>query len=346
MTEESPPKKPIPPKRVTIRDVAQAAGVSTGAVSAALAGTKSNVGVSRETRERIQRVAQELGYRPHAAARAMAAKSFRTIGVLAAEYCFGSYYTHVLRGLVAQAEALGYHVLLKLVPTRYDLENARIFTEQIIDGVIIPAEAGEHTREALARFQMPHVWLNAGVDEPINCVRPDEVQGLRLAVEHLMKLGHRRIAYMPQEEPLPYHACTTRPQAYLAALAACGLEPVPTHDQPVDIAQHVEQYLAMRSRPTAMIVYSDPIAAWAVNALVKRGVRVPEEMSVVACEGVVWLNYCYRRLTAVRAPVYEMGQVAVRMLVQELETGQAAPSVTLPVSLEVNESTGPPPDGK
>ncbi len=328
-------------RRVTIRDVAKAAGVSIGAVSAALTDSKSNVGVSRETRERVRRVARELGYRPHAAARAMAAQSFRTIGVLAAEYCFGSYYTRALRGLVAQAEELGYHVVLKLVPTKYDLETARIFTEQLIDGVIIPAEAGEHTREALARFAIPHVWLNAGVDEPFNCVVPDEMQGMRLAIEHLMSLGHRRIAYMPQNDPYSHHTFVIRERAYLAGMQGCGLEPVPTYSSWMEVPEHVDLYLAMRPRPTAIIVYSDAIASWTMNALLRRGLRIPDEMSIIGSEGVVWQDYCYRRLTTVRAPVNELGRAAVRMLVQQLDTGQPVPSITLPVSLEVNDSTAP-----
>lgn len=338
-----PSEKPGRPKRVTIKDVARAAGVSIGAASAALRDTKSNIGVSRATRERVRRAAQELGYRPNVAARAMAVRAFQSLGVLAAEYCFGSYYSHALRGVVAQAEELGYNVVLKMVPTVYDLETTRIFTEALIDGVIIPAETEEHTREALARFKIPHVWLNAGLDEPFNCVLPDEPLGMHLAVDHLVQLGHRRIAYMPQDDPPGFHTLDTRMRGYVAAVQARGLEPVPTYSQWGEVPEHVDLYLGMRPRPTAIVVCSDAIAAWVINRLLQRGLRVPEDMSVVGNEGVVWHNYAFRRLTTVRAPVHEMGRAAVRMLVEQIRTGQPVPSIKLPVTLEVSESTGPAP---
>jgi len=339
---KQPPKNPSASKHVTIRDVAKAANLSIGAASAALRDAKSTIGVSRETRARVRRVAQELGYRPNAAARAMAARSFRTIGLVATENCFTSYYSYVTRGIVAQAEELGYNVIVKMVPTIHDLENARIFSEALIDGVVVPALTEEHMREALVRFEIPHVWLNAGVDEPHNCVISDEHQGMRLLVDHLISLGHRRIAYMPGDDPPGYHSLITRENAFLAAMEAHGLEPMPTYSRWINIAEHVDLYLDMDPRPTAIVGGSDAFAAWTVSALLKRGLRVPEDVSVVGSEGVIWHRYIYPTLTTVLGPVHELGRAAVKMLVQHIDTGKPVPSVKLPVTLEVNESTAPP----
>ncbi|MEW6251527.1 MAG: LacI family DNA-binding transcriptional regulator, partial [Planctomycetota bacterium] len=289
----------------------------------------------------------ELNYRPHAAARAMAGRSFQTIGVLAAEYAFGSYFGHVLRGIVAQAEEQGYHVLIKMSHSKLDLHQARIFQEELIDGVIIPAETEPHLADALLHFAIPFVWLHAGIDEPFDCVMSDEFQGMQLLVDHLLALGHRRIAYMPHDEPASKdaHLVVTRRQAYLAATRARGLEPLEAPEPVMKPAAAVDAFLDMPQRPTALAAFTDALAALTAIALLDRGVRVPAEMSVVGNEGVVWHNYTHPRLTTVRAPVYDLGRAAVKMLVQHIDNGEPQPSLKLPQELVVQESTGPVPPG-
>ncbi len=330
--------------RVTIRDVAKAAGVSVGTASTALTGNRSNVVLSKLTRERVLRVARELRYRPHAAARAMAGKRFRTVGVLATEYCMtGSYYGQVFRGIAAQAEDSGYHLMLKVVRSTLEMHGASIFSEQQLDGVVIPAESEARTRAALEHYDIPHVWLNAMLEEPVNCAQPDELGGMELAVAHLFELGHRRIAYMPHNVADRNRATALRERGYVEAMARRALPPIPTYDAFREIGEHVDEYLAMRPRPTAIVVYSDAMAILTVNRLLERGLRVPQDMSVVGNEGVVLHQFAYRKLTTVCAPVIELGRTAVRMLVRQIETGEASPSVLLPETLEVNDSTAPPP---
>ncbi|MBU0637744.1 MAG: LacI family transcriptional regulator [Planctomycetes bacterium] len=332
------------PKRITIRDVATAAGVSIGAASTALTNHESNVVLSQETRARILKAARDLRYRPHAAARTMAGQGFHTIAVLGTEYCMsGSFYGNVLRGIVAQAEECGYHLLLKIVARKLDMQETSIFSEEHIDGVIIPAEAERRTRAALQHYEIPHVWLNTELEEPFGCVHLDEIQGMGLAVEHLYDVGHRRIAYLPHNVPDRNHTTTMRERGYLQALERYDLEPIPTHDQQLDIAEHVDIYLARRPRPTALIAYSDAMGILATNALLARGLRIPQDMSLIGNEGVVLHRFAYRPLTTICAPVLELGRAAVRLLVQHLDTGAPAPSLTVSQILDVNESTGPPP---
>lgn len=331
-------------KRVTIRDVARAAGVSVGAASTALRNVKSSVVLSQATRERILKAAKDLRYRPHVAARVMAGRRLQTIGVLTTEWCMmGAYYSTVLRGIANTAEQENYHLIFKTVPTTLDMLSASFITEQQIDGVIIPAEAEYRTREALRHFEIPHVWLNTELNLPTNCVRPDEKQGMRLAVDHLVKLGHRRIAYSHHDTADVHWTTTAREMGYVEGLRSHGLEPVPTHEQYIPIQEHVDLYLDMKPRPTALMVYSDPMAVLACNRIVERGLRIPDDISVVGNEGVLWQRYAFRRLTTVKAPAAELGQAAVRMLIQEIETNERPESVILPQTIEINESTAPPP---
>ncbi len=332
------------PKRVTIRDVAKAAGVSVGAASTALSKSTTTVALSRETRERVLRAARELRYRPLAAARAMAGKRARTLGILATEYCMtGSFYSNVLRGIANACQELDCALLLKTVPTRLDMHDTNIFSEQQIDGVIIPADAEQRTHDALVHFSIPHVWLNTDLEQPTHCVHVDDVQGTRLAVDHLFELGHRRIAFLHHFTPERHPLAIKRECGYLEGLRNHGLAPPDTFDAALDIEAHVDAYLAQRPRPTALVCFSDAMAILACNALVRRGLRIPADMSVVGNEGVVLHQYAFVPLTTVVAPVYELGQRAVRMLLAEIDDGEPPRSEVLPVTLAVSQSTGPAP---
>lgn len=331
-------------KRVTIRDVARAAGVSVGAASTALSKSQTNVALSRETRERVLRVAGELRYRPLAAARAMAGQRTHTLGVLATEFCMvGSYHSNMLRGIANEAGERGCTLLLKTVPSKAEMHASSIFSEHQLDGVIIPSDAEPRTREALQHYDIPHVWLNTDLREPVNCVHADDVQGTSLAVAHLVELGHRRIGYLHHASGERHHMTIARERGYLAGLAAAGLEPLPSHERYLDIAEHVDLYLAMQPRPTALVVYSDAMAILACNQLARRGLRIPADMSVVGHEGVVLHEYAFCKLTTVVVPVIDMGRTAVRMLIHQIEKGEPAPSVILPERLEISASTAPPP---
>jgi len=331
-------------KRVTIRDVAREAGVSVGAASTALSKSQTNVALSRETRERVLRVARELRYRPLAAARAMAGVRFRTIGVLATEWCMvGSYYSNVLRGIANEVNEHGDVLVLKTVRDKLDMESTSIFSEQQIDGVIIPANAESRTHAALEHYSIPNVWMNTELHEPHNCVHVDDVLGARIAVEHLVELGHRRIGFMHHFSGEWHHMTVKRERGYVEALRAHGLEPLPTYDRYMDISEHVDAYLAMKPRPTALVMYSDAMAILACNALVKRGLIVPRDISVVGHEGIVLHEYGFCKLTTVTSPVEQLGRAAVQMLRHQIDTGEPAPSQLLAPHLSIFESTAPPP---
>ena len=331
-------------KRTTIRDVAARAGVSVGAASTALSNRPSNVVLSAETRERIRRAALELNYRPLSAARAMAGARFGRLGVLATEDCLrDSVHSGILHGVASELGRQGYRLLLQVVPERRDMAHSGIFTEQDIDGVIILVDGDERTRAALQRYEIPHIWVNTELQEPHNCVHADDVGGTVLAVDHLARLGHRRIAFVRHVRGERGHLTMQRERGYLAGLERHGLEVVPTHRRYIEVSDHIDLYLRMKSPPTALLVSSDALALQVCAVLARRGVRVPEDVSVVGHDGV-GLHLCgVPHLTTVVIPVEEMGRTAVWMLLDQLERGQPAASVLLAESLEVNASTAPPP---
>ncbi len=318
--------------------------MSVGAASTALRNVKSSVVLSQATRARIIQAAKELRYRPYAAARVMAGQRLQTIGILATEFCMmGSYWSTVMRGVATTVNRSGYHLMLKTVPDKLDMRKASFFAEQQIDGVVIPAETESQTRDALHHFDIPHVWVNTKLREPTNCVHPDEYQGMRLAIDHLYELGHRRIAYMHHTSGEVHHTTVERERGYVMAMQARGLEPIPTYERYMNVPEHADVYADMTPRPTAVVVFSDAMAILAMNRFQDRGLRVPDDISVVGNEGIIWHEYAYRPLTTVKAPAYELGETAVKMLIRQIENNESSESVVLPQTLIVQESTAPPP---
>jgi LacI family transcriptional regulator len=329
--------------RVTIRDVARRAGVSVGAASTALSNTNTNVALSQQTRERVLAAARELRYRPMAAARAMAGKTTQVLGVLATKHCMtATFYANVFRAIASEAEDCGSTLLVKIVKDADSMLASTVFTERQVDGVIIPGDAEKRTGDALRHFAIPHVWVNTELTDSCNCVHVDDAQGSRLAVDHLVELGHRRIGFVYRGSAKVHHVMRKRHGGYAAGLRAHGLPFPETHDADLDVAEHVRLYLGQRDRPTALVVCSDAMAILASHELLRQGLRIPEDMSVVGHEGVVLHDFAYRPLTTVVSPVDALGRTAVRMLVQQLETGDAVPSAVLPESLRVSASTASP----
>jgi LacI family transcriptional regulator len=164
-----------------------------------------------------------------------------------------------------------------------------------------------------------------------------------LAVDHLYQLGHRRIAYMPHNVPDRHFLTETRRQAYLDSLLRRGLKPIDTYDQQIDIARHLDEYLAMPLPPTAVVVFSDAMSLLVVNRLVELGVELPGRMSVVSVESVVLYTFGFKRISGVLTPTEELGKAAVRLLIRQIETGEPAASVLIKPTFEDRETTAPPP---
>ncbi len=340
------PSKPVRGRRktVTIRDVAREAGVSIGTASTALNGSQSTVVLSEATRLRVLEAARKLHYRPNAAARAMAGRRFRTLGILTTEEGMsGSYYGNVLRAIATEAHDAGYNLMLKVVASANDMPDASMLTEQQIDGVIIPSNVEDRTIAALRQYEIPHVWMNTNRFGKRNCVQVDEAGGVDLAIEHLHRLGHRYIAYVPHNVPDRHFLTETRQQAYVDSMTRRGLKPVATYNQQIDIARHLDEYLAMRPTPTALVVFSDAMALLVVNRLVELEVEIPRRMSVVSAESIVLYTLGYRQVSGVMTPVEDLGRTAVRLLIRQIETGEPADSVVIKPTFADRETTAPPP---
>jgi DNA-binding LacI/PurR family transcriptional regulator len=335
--------------RTTIADVARGAGVSRGAVSLALNGRP---GVADETRTRILRTATELGFRPHPGARALAGARAGALGLVVARDAelLGSdpFFAHFLAGVESVLAEEGHALLLQVVgddPAVEERAYRRLAEDGRVDGAfLLDLRSDDPRPEILARLGLPSVAVGARPHEPSGTGSwPDDGIAIAALVEHLVALGHRRIALVGGT-PGYVHAIARR-EAAVRALAAHGLAPAG------DIrggftaeggARATEELLAAAEPPTAILYANDLMAIGGLAAARRAGVAVPEALSIVGFDDVPLAAYLAPPLTTVRQDARGWGATAAATLLRELEVSDR-PIPPVPPPLPVfRQSTAPP----
>lgn len=333
--------------RATIRDVAARAGVSTATVSRVLAG----IGTSRpETASAVRSAVHELRYRPSGVARSLRMRRTRTFGLIVTDIQ-NPFFPELVQAADIAGRAIGYSILLG--SAAHDEQRAMhyldLMVDRQVDGMIIAtSEISRDGWASLAASPVPVVIVNAeSGDRTVSVVTSDNEGGMRLATQHLLDLGHRRIAYVRGAES--FTADVPRLTGFRAACRAAG---IPESDTP---ELHGDGQFSggerattelLRDGPavTAIACYNDVTAIGALRALRAAGVRVPAEMSVVGCDDISAASWVVPALTTVAQQKAEMGRIAVERLAAFVEDPSlmADPEVTrLPMMLQVRESTGP-----
>ncbi|WP_030902759.1 LacI family DNA-binding transcriptional regulator [Streptomyces sp. NRRL F-5126] len=333
--------------RPTIKAVAAAAGVSTAAVSQAVNGTGR---ISEATRRRVLAAAKDLGWSPNASASALRSARTRTLAlvvrrptdVLGAD----PHFSELITGLEGELAPLGYGLLLHLVA---GLEQERALYERLVaegraDGAVLTDARADDPRPALLRgLGLPAVLLggaDAGSGVPCVGLR-QQGAGLREAVEHLLLLGHRRIAYVTGPAELRHTA--VRLAAFREALAGARLTPaavVETDFSESAALAATEGLLALPERPTAVVYANDSMAVCGIGAALRAGLSVPGDLSVVGYDNLPLGRWMYPRLTTVDQQVQKVGAVAARTLLAECGEDIDVPPLDERPRLVVRESTG------
>lgn len=318
--------------RVTRAQVAERAGVSTAVVSYTLNGTKK---VSAATQARVLEAVRALGYRPNAAARALKLGSTAQLGLVVPGVL-----NRFFADLTDQAEraAAGHDLALVVTSARTGVAGAigQLAARQV-DGVLVATDVEIADLAPLAGLGIPAVVLEKRLDG-VASVRADRYQGARVAVEHLLGHGHRRVAFVGLDRG-------GRRQAWSDVHGAAGLpaQPLITAEFTREDGYRAGRVLAAASeRPSAVFVSSDEQAVGLLLALHEAGVAVPEEVAVASFDGSQESAYCWPPLTTAGQPLPEM----VRLAVEHLVTGATGVlDVKLPTELTVRRSCGCPPAG-
>lgn len=326
----------------TIVDVARSAGVSVSTVSKVI---NARYGVSERTAERVRRVIAELGYESSLGARSLRSQRTGVLGVLVAE--FEPFSTELLKGIGQAAEGRGYELLAYAGRTGpqpqlgWERRSLARLSGTLIDGAVLvtPTVSG-------ADYRIPVVALDPHADDSsIPTVDSDNLAGAEMGVNYLLSLGHRRIAMLAGRPDL--NSAQLREQGYRNALGAAGIPIDPSLIQvggfrPDSATAPARALLDRPDRPTAVFAANDLTAIRTIEVANELGLRVPEDLSVIGFDDVPDASQFRIPLTTIAQPLYEMGRIAMEMLLQLLDgTGPAQPRLTLATSLVVRESTAP-----
>lgn len=336
-------------ERVTLKHVARVAGVHPATASRALNAETRDM-VSRETARRVLAVAEELGYRPNPIARGLKTSRSHTVGVLIPDLT-NPLFPPIVRGIQDRLEAAAYTPLIANTDNDADRERADLeaMRARQVDG-LIAATAKRHRGlpPGLEDVDLPIVFVNRRLEDGSRpSVAVDDRAGVRLAVEHLVALGHERIAHLAG--PLELSTGAARHDGFLAAQRDLGLEPDP--DLVLVGEAFVEregrrlcrELLDRRRDVTAIVAGNDLMALGCYDVLTERGIACPAEISVVGYNDMPFASWFNPPLTTVSLPHYEIGARAAQLLLERMrDPGLRPEQVMLTPELIVRSSTAPP----
>ncbi|MEJ6507665.1 MAG: LacI family DNA-binding transcriptional regulator [Microbacteriaceae bacterium] len=331
----------MPASRPTILDVASLAGVSKSLVSLALSGSPK---VSERSKKRILQAVEELGYRPNAAARSLAVNKSRTLGVLVLDL-HNPVFAEILDGVQTEVRQHGFTTMLVTGGDDPSLERADIETLQQfqIEGLILISHRLTATMLREIAADVPTVTVTRDdISLPrMDMVCNDDVAGAKLAVDHLVSLGHSRIVCLSGGDNPVSHS---RSQGYTEAMAEHGLSQFAqiVSGGLTDTAGYSAAKQGLGLSPTAFFVANDIGAMGAIAAVEEEGLEVPGDISVIGYDGIRLAGLRSVNLTTVAQPLGDLGRLAARRLLERLDNPTKKSQHDLVASrLIVRGTTGP-----
>ncbi|MCL4516581.1 MAG: LacI family transcriptional regulator [Firmicutes bacterium] len=327
----------------TIKDVAKKARVAPSTVSYVLTNSKK---ITEETRQRVIRAVKELNYVPNGVARSMKSRNTYLIGLLLSDVAHHLSFA-IAKGVDEVAFKANYNVIFCNTHNESERESQyiRLLEERQVQGIIVASRRTEElTHTYLKSRQIPIVYANRyEPGESVSCVLVDNEAGGYAATKHLVDLGHRKIGFI--SGPSGRSSSRDRQRGYEQALHEAR---IPVDRELIRLGEYsVESgYKAMQQllelRPTAVFAANDNMAIGAVNCIVESGWRVPEDISVVGYDNSIQSTFVHPALTTVDVPLPQVGEVAARILLDEISGRSATPqSIRVKCNLIVRGSSGP-----
>jgi len=342
-------------KRPTQIDVARLAGVSRATVSYVVNGlTEGPISITDETRRRVLKAIDELGYQPDAMAQSLRSGTTNTIGLLIPDM-HNPHYWQMASGVEQEAQSEGYDLLListSLDPDR-ELYSVRSLSRRRIDGLILLLTFAHDVNdeiEQLVQRRKPLVMMNPGMANipGIDVVETSYHEGATQLMDYLISLGHRRIGliYGVAHDKMGLD----RLNAYQDTLHKAGFEARESLIEPCGTTleegyQAAGRLLDRSPRPTALVVINDLLAIGALRAIAEHGLRVPEDISIASFDDIDLASYVTPPLTTVRMDAEQLGRTSARLVFSRLVNPKLAPQdIHIASQLVVRASTGPAPN--
>jgi DNA-binding LacI/PurR family transcriptional regulator len=330
-------------RHLSIKDIARLARVSHPTVSRAL---QNSPLVNPATAAKIRKIAEAAGYRPSAVARGLVTRRTRTVGLVVTTVA-DPFAGEVACGIEQAANDHGYAVFLADSNCAAERERKVVqeLAERRVDGIIVTSSrVGSDYLPMLAQLNVPMVLVNDQYPgEFVHSVMIANEDGSRAATEHLIELGHRRIAYVGDRSG--YQTDTERLKGYKQALASAGIEfaselAVLGDGRPEGALAAVDGLLRLADPPTAVCCYNDMTALGAMRSIRARGLRVPDDVSVTGFDDLFFAEYLEPALTTVRQPMRRMGEMAMENLLKLMSGEESVAQVKVEAELIVRGSTG------
>ena len=331
------------PGKATLREVAERVGLAPGTVSAVLNKAPSARAIPKHTQQRIQTAAEELKYRPNFLARSLRKKRTYTVGLIIEE--IGDLYgAMVISGVEAYLRQHNYFFLT--VIHRHDSSLLRNHSQLLLERGVEGFITVDTTLEEPLPLPTVSVAGHRALKGVANIVL-DQERGAQVALQHLLSLGHRKIAFMKGQ---PHSSDSEdRWKAVCKVAQNLGLEMDP------DLIVHLEiddpspqvgypyakQLLARKKPFTALFAYNDISAIGAIRAIQEQSLRIPQDISVVGFDDIPWAAFNTPSLTTVRQPLDRMGKMAAEIVIRMIENpGEQTSEIAIEPTLVVRESTG------
>lgn len=307
---------------ITIKDIARVAGVSHTTVSRALNG---NPLINKETRERIARIAADMNYIPNYSAKSLVMKKSYTIGLFFSSIEQGtsaSFLADAIKG-INHALDENYNLTVSGIDSLNGFEGIH---PRRYDGILIMSQSDTdnafiyHVKQS----GIPMVVLNRQLDDPgIPNVTADDREGVKMAIDYAIAEGHRKLAII--EGKSGFRSSDLRRQGFLDSLIANGLPPIPEYFSPGDYSiesgyTQMSRLLTLPDPPTLVFCSNDDMAIGAMNACYDRKITIPEQVSLIGFDDIMFARYTNPALTTVRKPVADIGELGTKLLIGLMRT--------------------------
>ncbi|MBT2513803.1 LacI family DNA-binding transcriptional regulator [Arthrobacter sp. ISL-30] len=323
-----------------MKDVARIAGVSHQTVSRVLNGHPS---VSASVRERVETVIEELGYRRNVAARSLVTRRSRTVGVLATELVqYGP--SRTLLGLESAARDADYFVSIATVrdvSIKSVREALNHLGDQSVDGIVVVVpHPGILEALSLIEHSFPVVTATSATGGPLGSAAVNQRLGARMAVQHLIELGHTRIGHV--SGPMNWFDAVERVEGWREALTEAGLQADILIQGDWTAERGYEAGLSLGSSDaSAFFIANDQMALGFLRGVQECGLRVPDDVSIVGYDDQPDAGFFYPPLTTVKQDFEELGRRSIKALLEQLDSGTIPPKQMIDPAIVVRASSGP-----
>jgi LacI family transcriptional regulator len=333
----------------TLKEIAERVGRSVTTVSRALAGYDD---VSKQTRDHVQRVARELGYEPNIAARQLQRRRSDTLAIILPTFgprFSDPFFSELLAGVGNEAARHGFDMLISTRPPGQDETDAYLkhIRSRRVDGFVVVRTRRHDARiDLLKDEKFPFVAFGRVEDNPdFLYVDEDSEWGIQLMVNHLLSLGHKRLAYLTAPQTLMF--AHYRMRGFVASMQSHGLPVDPNLILEGDLSQRhgrelAGQLLDQPNPPTAIVACNDLMALGAMSATQERGLIVGQDISISGFDDIPPAEHAHPPLTTIHQPVHKIGTMVCQMLIKTIQGEHVDErQVLLRPSLVVRQSTGP-----